>query len=139
MGTRITLLSGLLLIAVFAAVASSASPQTPPPREDYNSGAYLYRVFCASCHGDTGKGDGPVADLSVPRASDLTTIRQRSGGVFPRTRVMGVLDGTIRLQGHDAPAMPHWRNVLRRTERDDDRVIRQRLEALVSHVEELQK
>jgi hypothetical protein len=51
---------------------------------------------------------------------------------------MGVLDGSIPLRGHDGPAMPNWPKVLRRTEGDDARVIRQRLEALVSHVEKLQ-
>jgi hypothetical protein len=35
--------------------------------------------------------------------------------------------------------MPNWRNVLRTTEGDDERVVRRRLEALVDHVATLQQ
>jgi mono/diheme cytochrome c family protein len=146
MGDRVLLSAGILLSATFAWMALSAPPRAAPlapllsaesqEREDYNSGAYLYRVFCASCHGESGKGDGPVADLTDPPASDLTTIRGRAGGVFPRAQVMAVLDRTTSVKGHET--MPNWRTVLRRTEGEDERVIRKRLEALVSHVETLQ-
>jgi mono/diheme cytochrome c family protein len=146
MGDRMLLSAGVLLSATLGWAALSAplhaTPPAPAPaqaeaHEDYNSGAYLYRVFCASCHGQTGRGDGPVADLSDPRASDLTTIRQRAGGTFPRARVMSVLDGSKPLDGHRN--MPNWQKVLRRTEGDDERVIRKRLDALVSHVEGMQR
>ena len=127
-------------IGVLAAVgwmALAAVPQTPV-REDYSSGAYLYRTFCASCHGEGGRGDGPVADLG-PRPSDLTRLREANGGVFPRARVDAVLRETRRVAGHQVAAMPNWRDVLRKTERADDRTISSRLDALISHVESLQK
>jgi mono/diheme cytochrome c family protein len=140
MANRIAIAGGLVLSAlVFWSAASATHGQKTPPREDYNSGAYLYRAFCASCHGDSGRGDGPVASLSEPRPADLTVLSERAGGVFPRARVMSALDGTSKLAGHDAPAMPNWSRVLRRTEGDDERVVRRRLEALVSHVESLQR
>jgi mono/diheme cytochrome c family protein len=109
-----------------------------PERTDYSSGAYLYQTFCASCHGTTGHGDGRLADLG-PRPSDLTRLSATHGGVFPRAEVKAVLDGTRRLPGHQTDAMPNWRDVLRRTERVDDRTLNVRIEALVSHVESLQK
>lgn len=142
MTARFVLLSAVLLSAVLAWAAGGIPPTQDPraqdKRPDYSSGAYLYRTFCASCHGETGRGDGPVADLSVPRAPDITALQRSAGGTFPRARVLGVLDGSIRLEGHDGGAMPNWSQVLRRTEGDDDRVVRKRLEALVSHVESLQ-
>jgi mono/diheme cytochrome c family protein len=134
---RVILLT-LLLVGAFTAGALSAASQTTPPHEDYDSGAYLYRTFCASCHGETGKGDGPVADLTDPRACDLTNLRRKAGGQFPRAYVVGVLDGTRPIAGHGAPAMPNWRSVLRRGAGNDERVVRARLEALATHVETLQ-
>jgi mono/diheme cytochrome c family protein len=124
-------------LAALPTLPDQAAPTRPQDREDYNSGAYLFKTFCASCHGEAGRGDGPVADLSTPRASDLTTLKQRAGGTFPRARVMATLDGTARVNGHEA--MPNWMNVLRRTERGDEKAVRQRLEALVDHVDGLQK
>jgi hypothetical protein len=50
-----------------------------------------------------------------------------------------VLDGTRPVAAHGAPAMPKWRDVLRKVERADERTIEARLEALVSHLESLQR
>ena len=131
---------GVLMSAVFAWSTLSARPwQERPPRADYSSGAYLYRTFCATCHGETGKGDGPVADIADHRPSDLTVLSRNSGGTYPRDRVMRVLENVEPLPGHDPPAMPNWRNILRTTEGGDERVIRKRLEALVDHVGTLQQ
>jgi mono/diheme cytochrome c family protein len=125
-------------IAVLVAVGwmTSAILQTPV-REDHNSGGSLYRAFCASCHGSSGHGDGPVADLG-PRPSDLTRLSARNAGVFPRADVRATLEGTRRAPGHETALMPNWREVLRKVERSDERTIAARIEALVSHVESLQ-
>jgi mono/diheme cytochrome c family protein len=132
--------AGVLLSAVLAWPALSAQPsQERPPRADYSSGAYLYRAFCATCHGEAGKGDGPVADIADRRPSDLTVLTRNNGGSFPRDRVIRVLERVEPLPGHDPPAMPNWSNVLRTTEGADARVIRQRLEALADHVGTLQQ
>lgn len=131
--------SSLLLLTLAAIAAWALSPAAQNvTREDYTSGAFMYRTFCASCHGASGKGDGPVADLG-PRPSDLTRLSATHGGVFPRADVRASLDGTRRVPGHDTGAMPNWREVLRKTERADERTINARIEALVSHVESLQR
>ena len=136
----LTLGAGVLVSVVFAGAAVSGAPsQERPPREDYNSGAFLYRAFCATCHGEAGKGDGPVADIADRRPSDLTVLARRHGGTYPRDQVRAVLGNTPPVPGHEPPAMPNWRNVLRKTEGDDERVIRKRLEALVDHVATLQQ
>lgn len=129
-----------LLIAFMAATLLAATPaQERPPREDHESGAYLYRTFCVSCHGDSGRGDGPVADLSPVRPTDLTTLSRANGDRFPRAAVRDALEGTRPIAGHGAPGMPNWREVLRRTARGDDAMVNAQLDALVSHVESLQR
>lgn len=74
-----------------------------PAEPEEVSGKELFGQYCATCHGDGGKGDGPVAgDLPKPPA-DLTTIAARNGGTFPMIAVMSKIDGYTK--GADA-AMP---------------------------------
>ena len=127
------------IAAVVAAGAIVAGAQREREREDYNSGEHLYLEFCASCHGRTGKGDGAAA-ATLPRgAADLTQIARRNGGVFPRQDVLALLEGTRPLAAHAIPTMPNWRQTLSRLERGNERAVRERLEAIVEHVEGLQR
>lgn len=72
------------------------------------SGREVYLRHCASCHGEAGKGDGPVA-ASLRRApSDLTTIARRAGGRFDEVKVMQVIDGRTLVAEHGSRAMPVW-------------------------------
>lgn len=32
----------------------------------------LYAENCAQCHGETGKGDGPMAEMSIPKPADFS-------------------------------------------------------------------
>lgn len=41
-------------------------------------GAGLYQDYCAFCHGQGGKGDGPVGEVFAPRPADLTSARIRA-------------------------------------------------------------
>jgi hypothetical protein len=123
---------------VFSALVAVAAAQTKREPTDYSSDAFVYRTFCASCHGASGRGDGPVADLGPP-PPDLTLLRQRNGVTFPRAEVRAALDGTRLLPAHQRSGMPNWREVLRETERPGERTIRERIDGLVSHLETLQK
>jgi mono/diheme cytochrome c family protein len=118
--------------------APAEASQVRPPAQDYTSGAYLYRTFCASCHGSGGRGDGPVADTLRQRLPDLTTISARRGGTFPRTEIYGAIDGRRPMAGHGGAEMPVWGDVLRATEGQDDAIIKRRIDALVQYVESLQ-
>lgn len=72
------------------------------------SGAELFQRFCASCHGSSGYGDGPVApSLKVP-VPDLTGLTQRAGGHFPVERVQMIIDGRAVLPTHGTRSMPVW-------------------------------
>lgn len=123
---------------LFGSTNESAAGQTKPPKQDYNSGAYLYRTFCASCHGESGHGDGPAAATLTTPLADLTKIAARAGGSFPRDQVTRMVDGRTALPGHHAE-MPKWGQVLRSVEGDSDRVIQQRIDALVKHLEAIQR
>lgn len=125
-------------LAVSTALGSSPATQSRPQRVDHRSGAYLFRVFCISCHGEAGKGDGPVADLLKQRPPDLTLIARRAGGVFPRDEIVRMIDGRTPVRAHGGTDMPIWGDALKTTEGQDERIIRQRIDALASHLESLQ-
>lgn len=63
---------------------------------------------CAACHGDDGRGAGPIAgDLLKPPA-DLTVLTRGNDGAFPYYRVFAVIDGRYLVQGHGDREMPVW-------------------------------
>ena len=60
------------------------------------AGRARYAENCASCHGTSGRGDGPAAaGLRTPPA-DLTAIAARRDGVWPQLEIMSIVDGYSR-------------------------------------------
>ena len=43
------------------------------------AGATLYRTYCATCHGETGRGDGPLAPALPTRPRDLAAGQLKAG------------------------------------------------------------
>ena len=78
----------------------------------YDMGKTLYQDNCASCHGASGTGDGPLRAYLVKAPSDLTTITRRHNGTFPHQRVWEIIDGRANTQTgpHGSQEMPVWGN-----------------------------
>jgi len=62
---------------------------------------------CAACHGVTGKGGGPIAELLKRSPTDLTTLQKRNGGIFPMARVYETIEG-VGVAEHGTRDMPIW-------------------------------
>jgi mono/diheme cytochrome c family protein len=71
-------------------------------------GRTLYVRYCASCHGRSGRGDGPVAGALGEKPTDLTQLATRHGGTFPFVDVCEAIDGTRTLRAHGVSEMPVW-------------------------------
>jgi mono/diheme cytochrome c family protein len=127
-----------LALCTVAAAAQQRRPDAATPRQDYNSAEYVYRVFCASCHGPGGKGDGAVAGILRVPPPDLTTITARGGGSFPADQIYRAIDGREIVAAHGRREMPIWGDVLKITEGQSEAVIRKRITALVAYLESLQ-
>jgi mono/diheme cytochrome c family protein len=90
------------ILAAAGAAALTLAACVPPPSE--GAGRADYQALCAGCHGDSGRGDGPVGrDLNPPPA-DLTQLAARNGGTFPTLAVMAQIDGYT----HATQAMPEF-------------------------------
>ena len=90
---HLTQSAGVLLILAAIVGLPVATRQERPQKQDYNSGEYLHRTHCASCHGQTGRGDGPAASTFQKPLPDLATLSSRAGGQFPRAEVTRIIDG----------------------------------------------
>ena len=86
---------------VFAAVSGQANADETGKAEYTNS--------CASCHGESGRGDGPLAELMTVPVPSLTNLAQRNDGVFPMLDIIQTIDGRQGTRGHGYP-MPVWGN-----------------------------
>jgi len=97
------------LLAVVWIVVAGGSLQIVHA-EDLSSyqGAELFKRFCASCHGEKGRGDGPVAPFFKLLPPDLTGIAKRHGGEFPTEQVRKIIDGREMHAPHGAREMPVW-------------------------------
>ena len=93
----------LLLVPFFA---TGCSPEAP------STGRILYMENCVSCHGVTGRGDGPNATSLGTVPADLTQISARRDGVWPILEVMSIIDGYSRntLPREDMPVFENFLN-----------------------------
>jgi mono/diheme cytochrome c family protein len=99
------LIVALLILALLALLATVAARA-----QDFSgySGEQLYTRFCASCHGPSGRGDGPVAQSLTVMVPDLTRIARRQGGTFPEEQVRRIIDGRETRPPHGTRDMPVW-------------------------------
>lgn len=119
------------------AASSGASPQTVAPAASTDAdGQALYTTHCASCHGTSARGNGPVAaSLRVPPA-DLTQVAAKNGGNFPRAKAYRVVDGRD-VGAHGNADMPVWGDAFRRHGLTD-KESKARIEAIVAYLESIQ-
>jgi mono/diheme cytochrome c family protein len=103
--------------------------------ETTESGDSLYRTYCSSCHGQEGRGDGPVAQfLKVPPAN-LTQIAKRNNGVFPSERVHQIIDGRQVPKTHGGSQMPIWGDAFSKSATASDAAaVTAKIKALVEHL-----
>jgi len=91
-----------------ASIVAIAAPAAGAEKIADYTGAQAYQRFCASCHGKTGTGDGPVAASLKSQVPDLTLLSRRRAGQFPVALVRRVIDGTEIKAPHGTREMPVW-------------------------------
>jgi mono/diheme cytochrome c family protein len=124
-------------LALVMALASFVAADEPSPADD---GKLLYSIYCTSCHGPEGRGDGPAAASIQPRPPDLTRLRAGNDGTFPRARVILSIDGRTRIPGHLRGDMPIWGLSLRDpgSDADQEREVGTKILKLVAYLESIQ-
>lgn len=140
-----------------AALALSILSMTPPaaaqstqsaksPSLPLALGKRDFETYCAACHGESGKGDGPVAEFIALTAPDLTRLARKNAGRFPAELVERIIDGRADVKVHGTRDMPIWGDWfdveadqpgLRREEREI--VVRERIATLTAYLKSIQE
>ena len=102
-----TLVTHMIRITALVTAALFSSPLFAQAFDEY-SGQETYMRFCAACHGESGRGDGPVADGLPIAVPDLTGLRKRRGNNFPEEVLRKIIDGQETVVVHGTRYMPVW-------------------------------
>jgi mono/diheme cytochrome c family protein len=125
------------MIAVVGGAGALAAAAQGPAQP--SGGIGLYKTYCASCHGESGRGDGPVAEHLRPRPADLTQIARKSGGTYPADAVARIIDGRQRVKPHGNSQMPVWGDAFSRSlQGGSEESVQLRVQALVRYLETIQ-
>jgi len=119
--------------------------------QNYDIGRREYVNSCAVCHGDSGKGDGPIVMSLKNPPTDLTTLQKNNGGVFPFGGVYAIIDGRNAIAAHGSRDMPVWGDRFKaynaelaelalkfKTPIDPEAFARDRILALIRYISRLQ-
>jgi mono/diheme cytochrome c family protein len=137
-------------VALFAASTMMGTIDVLHAQPEENPGRNEFLRSCASCHGVSGKGDGPVAKSLSSPPSDLTRLSEANNGVFPVSRVHEVIDGRIERLVHGTRDMPVWGDRYMQEMKSpesggwvskewDEAIVRRRILALVEYISTLQR
>jgi copper transport protein len=92
-----------------ASVNGQANP-IPPNPQSVGAGKAIYEVHCVPCHGEAGKGDGPLGLTLNPKPADLTL--HAIPGVHTDAQLFDWITN-----GFPGSAMPAWKAQLSDTDR----------------------
>jgi mono/diheme cytochrome c family protein len=124
----ITPFLGLLLLACTAAVAAA---------DDVALGRQIYLERCASCHGLTGEGDGPVAPVLTTPPANLRRLSERFGNPLPEDQVARFIDGRAEIKAHGPRDMPVW-GARFYAETHNERAVRAMIAELIAYLQSIQ-
>jgi mono/diheme cytochrome c family protein len=124
-------------VAATAVVAAGVAARAQAG--DVFEGKQKYGVYCASCHGAAGKGDGALAASLKKHPADLTQLARKNGGQFPTERVTRFIDGRTRDDAHLKSDMPVWGDAFSKSsETGTPEQVKARIDAVVKYLETIQ-
>ena len=101
-------------------------------------GRALYVEYCASCHGASAQGDGPVARALTTPPANLRRLAERFGNPLPEDQVARYIDGRAEVKAHGPRDMPVWGARFRYKSGGDERRVRQLIGDLVAFLQSIQ-
>ena len=138
MAIRLVLGAGALFLLLFSLGSGPAINETQFPPTYMPSGQQMYSFYCAACHGSDAKGHGPAAAALVTPPPDLTTLSKRHFGKFPREYVANTLEFGPGVSAHGSSEMPTWGPIFRYYDKQNERVVQERINRLCDYLASLQ-
>jgi mono/diheme cytochrome c family protein len=131
----------LFTLATFTAMNTASAQDTSLQA----TGAMEYRISCATCHGQDGRGGGPLSSVLKTKPTDLTQLSKNNHGAFPFLKILQIIDGRVEISAHGTREMPAFGG---RYEEEigqtygpfgSETVVRARILELVYYLQTLQK
>jgi mono/diheme cytochrome c family protein len=136
---NVILLGMVFVMASGTFHAQAHSAQKPVVRRPNTiSGKETFVKFCAVCHGEDGKGNGPAAAALKPPPTDLTTLSKTSQGKYPAGFVSAVLKFGRNLAAHGSEDMPVWGSRFRMLDPMRDPTGQRHVDDVVAYIESIQ-
>ena len=128
-----------IVAALLLMPAAAAAQDRPAAMKQTTPGTEVFRTYCASCHGTSARGDGPLAPSMRRKPANLTEIAKRNGGEFPADLVFRTIDGRQPVRGHGGPDMPVWGDAFERSrEAGDQARVKSVIQSLVDYLASIQ-
>ncbi len=130
------------MLAPIAVLLALSAPAQAAAEKDtvVVAGSSLYKTYCATCHGASGKGDGPLAEHLRFRPPDLTLLAKKNGGEYPAKNIARTIDGRDPVKGHGGPDMPVWGDAFKNTQNGfDEAKVKHKVDALVDYLHTIQE
>jgi mono/diheme cytochrome c family protein len=134
----------IVLLGVFVVSGVLARAQEKPaikigpiPQTSPINGKEMFDTYCATCHGVTGKGNGPAALALKKAPADLTRISARNGGKFPGIQVERFIRGVDEFPAHGSRDMPIWGNLFKSI--GSEQSAQMRVRSLADYLESMQQ
>ncbi len=111
---RLAVIATIALFPASMICANQTAPKVmiPITKTTPTSGQQMYANYCTPCHGQDGKGQGPVAGALKSQPTDLTTMARKNNGKFPAEHVAAVLENGVSIPAHGSATMPVWGPIL---------------------------
>ena len=105
--------------------------------DDIALGRQIYLERCASCHGLTGEGDGPVARALTTPPANLRRLSERFGNPLPEDQVARFIDGRAEVKAHGPRDMPVW-GARFYAETHNERAVHAMIAELIAYLQSIQ-
>jgi mono/diheme cytochrome c family protein len=109
-----------------------------PTQTDPSSGKEMFFLYCASCHGLDGQGEGSASGAFKRPPPDLTLLSKRNSGKYPTARVEAAIQGDASIPAHGSREMPMWGQVFRGMQ-NDQVIVKLRVHNLAEYVKGIQR
>ena len=134
----------MISVAVLLLALAMCAQVPPKTREQLETLIYsvkgpdLFRAHCAACHGEDGRGRGPLTSVLKTKVPDLTVLAKNDNGDFPTALVRKIIVGEDVLVSHGSREMPIWGPIFHQIESDQD-FGNVRVENLVNYLQSIQQ
>lgn len=141
-GILLAVISGIALMAQGGAASQETKKtlkKVPITYSAPESGAQMWKEYCAACHGMSGAGDGPAVEILKSPPRDLSSMAKRNNGKFPEEHFVAVLRFGSGGHEHGTSDMPLWGPLFRSVHPQKENLAELRIHNLSEYVKSLQQ